>query len=170
MPLNTATQNTLSKSTEESSPISDTSEHPTRPSLLEKTKEFLIRHIALMVLAVFLLAGVWILDDYGVGFDTLKQRQLAERSIEYVLGRRDFVYPDWQNDRYYGVTFELPLLLVERTLGLEDTRDIHLMHHMVTHLFFLTGGFFCYLFAYRLFENRWLAVLATRTRLSFCMC
>ena len=158
--LNTSDQSTTSKGTKDSSPISETFEHLTSLGLYRKTIEFLIRHIALIVLVLFLLTGVWILDDYGVGFDTLKQRQLAERNIEYVLGSRDFVYPDWQNDRYYSVTFELPLLLVERALGLEDTRDIHLMRHMVTHLFFLIGGLFCYLLTYRLFGNRLLALFA----------
>ena len=158
--LNTSDQSTTSKGTKDSSPISETFEHLTSLGLYRKTIQFLIRHIALIVLVLFLLTGVWILDDYGVGFDTLKQRQLAERNIEYVLGSRDFVYPDWQNDRYYGVTFELPLLLVERALGLEDTRDIHLMRHMVTHLFFLIGGLFCYLLTYRLFGNRLLALFA----------
>ena len=158
--LNTSDQSTTSKGTKDSSPISETFEHLTSLGLYRKTIEFLTRHIALIVLAMFLFTGVWILDDYGVGTDVGVQRETAIRNLEYVLGRRDFIYPDHIHDRFYGVSFELPLLLLERALGLDDMRDIYLTRHLVTHLFFLIGGFFCYLLAYRLFENRLLAVLA----------
>ena len=130
------------------------------PRFLKPALDFFKRHIALIVLAVFLFTGFWVLDDYGVGTDVGVQRETAIRNLEYVLGRRDFIYPDYIHDRFYGVSFELPLLLLERMLGLGDTRDIHLMRHLVTHLFFLTGGFFCYLLVYRLFGNRLLALLA----------
>ena len=117
-------------------------------------------YFGLTALALFVVAGIWILDDYGVGVDTRHQRDTAIRNLDYVLGRRDFVYPDGVHDNFYGVSFELPLVLLERALGLEDTRDLHLMRNIVTHLFFLVSGFFCYLLAYRLFGNRLLAVLA----------
>ena len=141
------------------------SEDVTRDALagsrfLKPALDFIKRHIALSVLSVFLFTGVWILDDYGVGTDVGVQRETAIRNLEYVLGRRDFIYPDYIHDRFYGVSFELPLLLLERMLGLDDTRDIHLMRHLVTHLFFLIGGFFCYLLAYRLFGSRLLALFA----------
>ena len=117
-------------------------------------------YFGLIALALFVVVGIWTLDDYGVGVDTSHQRDTAIRNLDYVLGRRDFVYPDGVHDNFYGVSFELPLVLLERALGLEDTRDVHLMRNIVTHLFFLVSGFFCYLLAYRLFGNRLLAVLA----------
>ena len=119
---------------------------------------FLKHRFALMVLVVFVLAGFWVLDDYGVGTDTGAQRGIAVQNLEYLLGRSNLVFSDFH--RFYGVSYELPLLLVERGLGLDDTRDIHMMRHIITHLFFLTSGFFCYLLAYRLFGSRLLAVVA----------
>ena len=42
---------------------------------------------------------------------------------------------------FYGTTFEMPLLIVERALGLQDdTRAILLSRHILTHLFFIAGG------------------------------
>jgi len=60
----------------------------------------------------------------------------------------------------YGVTFELPLLLAEQGLGLTDKGDIHRLRSLLTHLFFIIGAFFCYRLAWRLFDNRLLALFA----------
>ena len=119
---------------------------------------FIVRHSGLVLLVVFGLTGVWVVDDYGAGLDTEIQRDLAGQALDYVLGNVESVWPDY--NRFYGVAFELPLLLTEIALGLEDTPEIHLTRHLLSHMFFLTGGFFCYLLARRLFENRLLAVLA----------
>ena len=119
---------------------------------------FLVRHSGLVLLVAFGLASLWVLGDYGVSSDEGAQRNIAIKTIDYVFGYNDALYAD--HNKFYGTAFELPLLLTERALGLEDNRDIFLMRHLLTHLFFLTGGFFCYLLAYRLFENRLLAVLA----------
>ena len=127
---------------------------------LRPVSSFFKRRFALVVLVLFVAAGVWVLDDYGVGVDTGFQRNIGIRNLDYLLGNLDARYPDRHLNRFYGVSFELPLVLLERMLGLDDTRDIHLMRHLVTHLFFLAGGFFCYLLAYRLFGNRLLALLA----------
>ena len=140
--------------------FSEVSEHSDGSRLHEKTVGFLARHVGLIVLILFAVVGIWVLDDYGVALDTGVQRDIAIRNLDYVLGRRDFIYPDGVKDNFYGVSFELPLVLLERALSLADTRDLHLMRNMVTHLFFLVSGFFCYLLAYRLFGSRLLAVIA----------
>ena len=120
--------------------------------------DFMARHSGLVLLVAFVLAGLWVLDDYGVGRDAVHQRNLAAATLDYVLGNVD-VLPHGHH-KVYGMAFELPLILMERVLGLEDSRDIWLSRHLITHLFFLAGGFFCCLLAHRLFENRLLAVLA----------
>ena len=120
--------------------------------------DFLARHSGLALLVAFGLLGVWVVDDYGISTDARWQRDLAGHALDYVLGNVESAGPDY--NRFYGVAFELPLLLTELALGLDDTRDIYLTRHLLSHLFFLAGGLFCYLLARRLFENRLLAVLA----------
>ena len=111
----------------------------------------------LLVCAVFLAVGVAVVGDYGVGWDTEAQRGIVRRNVEFILGYG--ALPDnW--DRYYGVAFELFLGAAECILGLEDTRSIYLSRHLLTHLFFLIGGFFCSLLAYRMSGDRRLALLA----------
>ena len=114
----------------------------------------------LLVCGLFLLAGLGLTGDYGRGVDELIQRNVARVNLSYILGQVERVDTPIPHDRFYGVAFELPLLLAEGALGLEDYHDVHRLRLTVTHLFFLAGGFFCYLLAYRLFNNRLIAIFA----------
>ena len=127
---------------------------------------------AAVALAVFAAAGIAILDDYGVAVDEDTQRLIGQQAVNYVLpgaavlpADRLLSDPDYgpapeAEDRYYGVAFEAPLILAERLLGLADSRAVFLTRHLLTHLFFLAGGWFCYLLVYRLFGDRYLALFA----------
>ena len=114
---------------------------------------------ALVVLAVFAAVGVAVLDDYGVSHDEEATRRIGQTAVDYVLGDGALVHQTHHN-RYYGVSFEAPLVLAERLLGLTDSRAVHLLRHLATHLFFLAGGFFCWLLAHRMFADRRLALFA----------
>ena len=124
-----------------------------------------------MALALFLTVGLAVLDDYGVPLDESHQRWLATANLAHIRGEPDAL-PSGPT-KFYGVAFEAPLLLAERAFGLdnmqtpvdtegrvEDMRSIWLSRHLLTHLFFLTGGLFAYLLASRLFGNRIIALLA----------
>ncbi len=130
--------------------------------------DFVIARGALVALAAFAVAGIAVFDDYGVSVDEDLQRLAGQAAIDYALGDGGALPTDFlryygvtfEALRYYGVAFEAPLVLVERLLGLTDSRAVYLNRHLLTHLFFLTGGYFCYLLAYRLFGDRRLALFA----------
>ena len=114
---------------------------------------------AAAVCAALAGVGVLALDDYGIGLDGIGQRRTAIANADYIAtGDIDGLYR--LDFRYYGVAFEMPQLLAERALGLQDTRHLYLMRHLVTHLFFITGGFACGMLAYRMIGSRWVALLA----------
>ena len=114
----------------------------------------------LLVCAVFLVMGVAVVGDYAVGNDTPGQRLLAERNLAFITGDADRLGAfAVDHDRYYGAAFELPLLLIERGVEWKDSRSIYLMRHLVTHGFFLIGGFCCSLLMYRLSNRRGLALV-----------
>ncbi len=93
-------------------------------------------------------------------YDSTHERATAVAVADYALGVSEEP-PGWhRHDRYYGVALQMPLLLTERALGLRDTRHIYLMRHLLTHLFFIAGGFVCGMLAYRMFGSRWIALLA----------
>ena len=123
--------------------------------------------LALALCLAFAAIGVAVLDDYGIGNDEQAHRRIAEANLNYILGDSGALLSDYSSARksksvmrFYGVAFELPLLLVERALGLQDSRDIYLMRHLAVHLFFIAGAFFCSLLAWRMFGSRTLAALA----------
>ena len=116
-----------------------------------------------LVCALFLVVGALTLDAHGIDLDTTYQRAIGNAALDYLAGdgERAFGQLGYFHDRYYGAVFEAPLVLIlERIMGLEDSRDVLLGRHLLTHLFFLAGGVFCYLLVLRLFNNRWLALVA----------
>ena len=115
---------------------------------------------ALAICALFVVAGVAIVDDYGVAGDDLAQREIANANADYIVtGATDGL--DYRDYRYFGVVFDMPLLLVERALGQQDSRAIFITRHLLTHLFFIAGGFACGMLAYRMMMgSRLIALLA----------
>ena len=123
---------------------------------------------ALLGCGVFLVVGVVVVDDYGVGWDARDQRAIVQRNLAFIVGDIDRLdgFSPAESNKYYGVAFELPLLLLERGLGLEDPRSIYLLQHLVTHGFFLIGGLCGSLLVYRLSGSR---VVGAFTLLMFLM-
>ena len=117
---------------------------------------------ALAVCAVFAIVGVAVVDDYGLAGNEIQYRKITIAIADYIaIGDlselsqyRDPAY------RYYGVAFDMPLMLLRRALGLQDTRHIYLMRHLLTHLLFIAGGFACGMLVYRMLGSRWVALLA----------
>lgn len=120
---------------------------------------FLATHNGTLVCALFLIVGLGVLDDYGVLRDEKGERRVAQSKLHFMISGDESALPQGPV-RYYGIAFELPALLVERLLGLEDSRSRYLTRHLLIHLFFLLGGVFCYRLVFRLFQNRALAVFA----------
>ena len=113
---------------------------------------------AVAVCTLFAAAGIAVLDDYGVPDDEIFHRRTTSTFANYTLGVSK--EPPRGHDRYYGAVFEMPLLLLERALGLQDSRHIYLTRHLIMHLFFISGGFVCGMLAYRMIGSRWIALLA----------
>ncbi len=136
--------------------------HPA--ALLARFRRIPFSVLAAAVGLLFAVVGVAVVDDYGVSGDEYNQRGTAYVNADYIMGDRDalidgrsFRFP---HDRFYGIAFELPLVVVERVLGLRDSRSVLLSRHLLTHLFFIAGGYFCGLLAYRMLGSRWAGLLA----------
>ena len=115
----------------------------------------------LAVCALFAAAAIPALDDYKVVQDSATQRAIAVRTLAYILGDAGAYWePDQTGsvNNYYGAAFEILPLFIERILRLEDVRDIYLTRHLMTHLFFIIAGWFCYLLVYRMTDSRLLGL------------
>ena len=128
-------------------------------------RNFMAARSGLIICALFLLVGLDTAGDYGLLYDEQPQIVIATANLNYIRGQAESLeqlpYPFY----LYGVAFELPLLLAQQALGwdalvAEDYPYIHRLRLTLTHLFFVLGGWFCYRLAYRLFDNRLLALIA----------
>ena len=135
---------------------------PLLPPAGRRWGRVLARHSGVLVCTLLLIVGLGVLDDYGVSADEPNQRRFAQRNLDAIVSGYETTWPEDQsrNKRLYGMAFELPALLVERSLGLTDSRNVYLTRHLLIHLVFLLGGLGGYLLVYRLFDSRVLAVFA----------
>ena len=115
---------------------------------------------ALLALALFLSAGLAVLDDYGVTVDEIGNALRSARVWAFLAGNEEAFFDAPSYVRTYGPSFEMALLFAERSLGIEGARSVYLAQHLLIHLSFLTGGLFVYLLALRLFGGRLLALFA----------
>ena len=124
--------------------------------------------------ALLLAVGALLVRDWGVSWDEpvsrlnggVSLRYLAESLAPVLLlpGVKDFPELATYIDRDYGVAFELPAVLFEKALGLQDSRDIYLLRHVLTFLVFAAGVDAVYRLAARRFGG-WLPGLVAATLL-----
>ena len=112
---------------------------------------------AFVVLAA---AGVAVVDDYGVTWDEHAQIAISEANWRYIAGVDEELSLRSGIDVYYGVAFELPLLLLKEALGLADLRHFLLLRHAASHAVYLAAAVLCGLLARRLVGSSALALFA----------
>jgi hypothetical protein len=118
---------------------------------------FLKKHLAACILLAATLAlGGMAHRNYGIAWDEPLQRVIGQRTYDYVFNG-DKTLNDFKN-RDYGVAVELPLIVLEKALGLKDTREVYRMRHLAIHLFFLLSAFAFYLLIWILYRNKPLAI------------
>ena len=118
---------------------------------------FIHRHIGPILFFIAFLIALLSFDEYGLGWDEPQQRGTGKVCYDYVFSE-DSNLLRW-SDRDYGVAFELPLIILEKTFNLTDSRSIYLMRHLVTHLFFLLGCYFLFRLIDYLYNNKLLSTI-----------
>ncbi len=111
----------------------------------------------IIIFALCILLSLYSYKDHGIGWDESIQREIGTVSYNYIV--KDDHTLDTYSNREYGTGFEIPLVALEKVFGLQDTRDIYLMRHLVSHLFFLLACFSGYILCYRLFRNNVIACM-----------
>ena len=100
---------------------------------------------------ILLLVGLLCYRDYGVSWDEEVLRTNAMVSAKYVA---NMVAPAWtarqpkfanvraiegNRDNDHGVLFELPVVLLAKALGVDDSRTYYLLRHLAVFLVFMGG-------------------------------
>ncbi len=109
--------------------------------------------------ALLAAVGAAILDDYGLSADENTQLRRAETWRSHFADGAELRFAP-PHERYYGVVFELPLLLAGKALGLDDLRHVHLLRHAASYVLFLAGALCCALLARRMTGSSIAALLA----------
>jgi len=127
----------------------------------------------LVFFIIFILIGLYLLPDYGLSWDEPGARERGLVSLKYVLQKLDFPIfgSDSElakinttlnsfSDKDYGVAFDLPLAILERSLGLNTEASQFYLRHLCTFLIFCIGVFALYLITARRFCSSRLGLLA----------
>lgn len=104
-------------------------------------------------LAALLATGVVLVDDFGVSMDETMQRQIGVVNYLYLSQGATRLVDRNFPERHYGPVFETVLVLVEKQLGLSDSRAIFLLRHGATFLLFCLGVAFFYRLCLRQFRS-----------------
>lgn len=115
--------------------------------------------LAALLFLLFLAVGFSIYQDYGVSWDEPIQRELGYTNMQYMLGRSDALLTE--KDRFYGPTFELFLILMEKVFRPAALREVFFLRHLMTFLLFATSTVFFYILSRNLFAKASTALLAT---------
>lgn len=121
---------------------------------------------------LFLLVGLFILDDYGISWDESIQRRHGRVSIDYAaekLGIDGYLplEPEWDLEDYqwsnYGMIYQISANLLEQWLGFEDSpyRYYQLRHLMAFLLFWLAAIYFYRTIRLRFPDQGWYPLLGT---------
>lgn len=106
---------------------------------------------------LFLLIASFTYQQYGISWDENIQRQTGIVNYEYAF-EGDLALHNWK-DKDYGAAVELPLVIVERTFDITDTRHISLMRHFLTHLLFLFSALCMYRLIVLLLKDKVLGII-----------
>lgn len=113
---------------------------------------------ALLIFIISVIVGIVVYQDYGLAWDEETQRNIGYEVYTYMTGNN----PDFLSfkDHDYGPGFELPLIFIEKAFNITDLRNIFLMRHLVTYLFFVSCMLSGYVLVYKTFNNKLLASIA----------
>lgn len=107
----------------------------------------------LFIAAIFI--AVITNNKYGISWDEEAQHEIGLTNYNYVF-ENGTSFLTFEN-RDYGVGVELPLMIVEKVFNINNYHDIYYTRHLLVHIFFLLGAFFCYLLIDYLYKNKLLA-------------
>jgi hypothetical protein len=128
------------------------------PTIVRSVVRWIEHHPGALIFLAMCLVAVFTFTEYGLGWDEPLQRRKGIVTYNYISSGDPELFNFY--DRDFGVALEVPLVIMERVLGLTDTRDIYLMRHAVGHLIFLLGAIFCFKLTVLLYRSKPLAILA----------
>lgn len=122
-------------------------------------------YLILALLAVYIVTGIRIVNDYGISTDEYYERQTTWVNVNYIstlLGREPMEGVQelsTYDDKYYGSVMQMPTVLLE--WGHEGTAYAYKCRHVYTFAVCIVGyiAFFC--LCKKLLKSNWISLLGT---------
>lgn len=121
--------------------------------MLNSIGQIKVIHVAQLLAAIYLIAGLFVLDDFGVSYDEETQR-LANGIVNfnYIVGEDSEELLN-ASEKYHGPAFEILLVLAEKVSGFDDTRSVYLLRHTINFLTFYLSILVMFFLGRRCFES-----------------
>ena len=124
--------------------------------------------ILISVFSIYLLIGIFIYKDFGIGIEEHFQRKNGFYWLSYLLSFTNFnelteisnlkyqeiiatnQLPDINFFNFYGILFDVPAALIEILFGINESKDYFEMRHLFSFIvYFISSIFF-----YKILKNR----------------
>ena len=124
--------------------------------------------ILFSVFSIYLLIGIFIYKDFGIGIEEHFQRKNGFHWLSYLLSFTNFnelteisnlkyqeiiatnQLPDINFFNFYGILFDVPTALIEILFGINESKDYFEMRHLFSFIvYFISSIFF-----YKILKNR----------------
>ena len=108
----------------------------------------------------YLYLGLNIYRDYGIAYDEDIQRSIGLSNFDYIANKlvnvsSEIIFP------YYGVGYELPLILFEKLFKFNNIEDIFLFRHKIIFLTTIIGNIFYFFLLKKIFKSSYYALLGS---------
>ena len=108
----------------------------------------------------YLYLGLNIYRDYGIAYDEDIQRLIGLSNFDYITNKlvnasSEIIFP------YYGVGYELPLILFEKLFKVNNIEDIFLFRHKIIFLTTIIGNIFYFFLLKKIFKSSYYALLGS---------
>lgn len=118
---------------------------------------FIKKYSEYLLFLLFSIIGICSVNAYGIAWDECEQRNIGEVCYNYIF-KNDLYYLGYIA-RDHGAIFEFLLLIIEKITNITEFRNIYIMRHIVTHLFFLLSALYFYKLIFLNYNNKKLALL-----------
>jgi len=113
----------------------------------------------LLLLFLFLITGIIVHNDYGVGWDEHVQIYgIGEATWDFIIyGDRDAYLNN--SEKYHGPAFELLLTSMQKLFFLENNRQILLFRHFISFFFWWLSGICFFVLLKRYFRDHFIVII-----------
>ncbi|MGZ5486768.1 MAG: hypothetical protein ACXWFB_12840, partial [Nitrososphaeraceae archaeon] len=106
---------------------------------------------------VFLVIGLFVLNDYGISTDEIVQHTLGIKTLNLILsGDSSFFKVE---NKYHGTAFTLIGSIIEKIFNLTEVNLIYLSRHIWTFLLFYFSVICFYFLCKKIFKNWKISIL-----------